>query len=272
MKNLNMKNIRKLVLMACVSLLCLNSIQAPVTTVLAEGEDTETTTYANNPYSGGWSNCTWSAWQLVYEATGIALPSLGNAGSWYANAAAAGYTVSSEPRANSVGVWSGHVVYVTDFDGQNIYLKEGGFLGHYNEGWADGYSSRYGEALIGYIYIPGDMSEVSAPTWSEQFSSTSYVGTNETNQNGVERAISSEIEGQNIENLEEEIVKKYDPELVETMKSEEEKAKQDMLQEEQNLTTESSTNTSSQTTATTKSQTASLAASMLAPLLKSKKK
>lgn len=267
MKKITMKNIRKLVLMTCMSLLCLNTLQTTVTTVHAEGDDTEQTTSANNPYSGGWSNCTWSAWQLVYEATGIALPSLGNAGSWYANAAAAGYTVSTEPRANSVGVWSGHVVYVTDFDGQNIYLKEGGFLGGYNEAWADGYSARYGEALIGYIYIPGDMSEVSAPTWTEQFNSTSYVGTNATTQNGVERAISSEVEGQDIENLEEEIIKKYDPELVEKKKSEEEKAMQDMLKEEQDLTSESST----QAPVTSSSQTASLAASMLAPLITKKK-
>lgn len=25
---------------------------------------------ASNPYSGGYSNCTWSAWQLCYEDTG----------------------------------------------------------------------------------------------------------------------------------------------------------------------------------------------------------
>lgn len=70
---------------------------------------------------------------MAYEATGISLPSLGNAGQWYANAAAYGYVVSGTPRANSIGVWSGHVVYVTDFDGQNIYIKEGGFLGGYHE-------------------------------------------------------------------------------------------------------------------------------------------
>lgn len=114
-------------------------------TVCAEG----------NPYSGGWANCTWSAWELANEAGGYVLPSLGNAGEWYANAEAAGLSVGSEPCANSIGVYSNHVVYVADFDGQNIYLKEGNFNGAYNEEWHDGYTSRHGQALIGYIYLDG---------------------------------------------------------------------------------------------------------------------
>ena len=265
MKNKVMKRVRRSIVLIFSAFLCLNMFQGTfITTIKAEGED-EQVSYSHNPYWGGWGNCTWAAWQLVYEATGIELPGLGNAGQWYANAMAAGYTVSTEPRANSVGVWSGHVVYVTDFDGQNIYLKEGGFLGHYNEGWADGYSSRYGEALIGYIYIPGDMSEISAPTWSEQLNSATYIS-DATTDNGVQRAISEEVKDQDIENLEEEIVKKYDPELVETIKSEEEKAMKDMLQEEQQLTT---TETSQQVKSSSK--TSSLAAGILAPLLKNKK-
>ena len=37
---------------------------------------------AYNPYFGGYSNCTWSAWQIVYDTTGIALPDFGVAGNW----------------------------------------------------------------------------------------------------------------------------------------------------------------------------------------------
>lgn len=161
---------------------------------------------AGNPYSGGWSNCTWSAWELAYEATGISLPSFGNAGQWYANAAAYGYTVSPIPRANSIGVWSGHVVYIADFDGQNIYIKEGGFLGGYHEEWTDGYSSRYGQALLGYIYLD-NVGANSKTTYSSAPTATPVI-----------YAIDPEID---IENLDENIIKQYEPELIETIKESE---------------------------------------------------
>ena len=108
---------------------------------------------ALNPFQGGWGNCTWSAWQLAYEATGIELPNLGNAGDWYKNAAAKGYTVSQTPVANSIGVWSNHVVFVTEVNGNNVYIKEGNYLGKYNEGWINGTSTRHGQSFIGYIYL-----------------------------------------------------------------------------------------------------------------------
>lgn len=263
MKKMKCNYARRILTSSCAAILALTLCSNTVIPLNAEGEETEETVTQSyyNPYYGGWSNCTWSAWQLVYEATGVALPSLGNAGQWYANAATLGYEVSSEPRANSVGVWSGHVVYVVDFDGSQIYIKEGGFLGRYNECWTDAYSARYGEALIGYIYIPGDMSEITAPTYSEQVASTasSYTTSTET----VERAIADSVADQNIENLEEDIIKKYDPELVEEKKAEEVKALKDLQEEESQL----SGSTSSSTTSVTKSsQTASLTASILAPI------
>ena len=263
MKKNVMKNLRKLVVIACAALVTVGIV--PSTKVTAIKAEEETTYTASNPYYGGWSNCTWSAWQLVYEATGVALPRLGNAGEWYANAMAYGYTVSTTPRANSVGVWSGHVVYVTAVDGSNIYIKEGGFLGGYNECWIDGYSARYGEALIGYIYIPSDMNEVSAPTYSEQIASNSYVATT-TTEPGVEMAIAEEVQDQDIENLEEDVIKKYDPELVEKKKAEEEQAMKDMQAEEEQLTSSSSTTTPS----TSSSNTANLTTSILTPLIKKK--
>src|ERR671931_554390 len=45
---------------------------------------------------GTWhSDCTYWAWQRWLEVNGEALPSWGNAGEWAANAAAAGYPVST---------------------------------------------------------------------------------------------------------------------------------------------------------------------------------
>ena len=79
-------------------------------------------TAATNPYkkelSWGGINCTWYAWQKVYDTTGVALAGFtGNARNWYNDAQKKGYTVGSEPRAKAVVVWDnyleyGHVGYV----------------------------------------------------------------------------------------------------------------------------------------------------------------
>ena len=75
-------------------------------------------TYAvANPYSYG--QCTWGAWNYAYNNAGVALPQLHNAGDWYNNAKNLGYAVGTEPRRNSIVVWSGgqygHVAYVLVF-------------------------------------------------------------------------------------------------------------------------------------------------------------
>jgi surface antigen len=108
-----------------------------------------------NPYYGGWSNCTWSAWQIALEQTGIALPEFGSAGSWLYNAAAMGYWTGSQPAAGSIIVWSHHVGYVSAVseDGSMIYVMEGGYCGGYHEGWFPAYFPRSSQALLGYIYL-----------------------------------------------------------------------------------------------------------------------
>lgn len=106
----------------------------------------------SNPYSGGWSNCTYGAWQALYNARGISLPALGNASSWYSNAAAYGYVVSSTPTVGGIAVYSGHVAYVDAVNGDSVHIVEGGFSGHYNERWV----SKYGtgtKSIIGYINV-----------------------------------------------------------------------------------------------------------------------
>ena len=123
--------------------------------VHAEGEEIPA---AANPYTGGWSNCTWGTWQLVYEATGIALPGWHNAGGWLLEASEAGYAIGTEPRANSIAVWSWHVAYVTDFNGNDsMYIKEGGYLGGYNEEWCPAYGTRWNQQLLGFIYMDADV-------------------------------------------------------------------------------------------------------------------
>lgn len=75
--------------------------------------------------------CTRFAWQCVYDRQGIALPSWGNAVSWWQNAINQGYAVGNEPVPGSIAVWSGdyygHVAYVTANLGNNRFtVDEGG--------------------------------------------------------------------------------------------------------------------------------------------------
>lgn len=123
----------------------------------ASGENTNTsglgyTAGGANPYGGGWSNCTFGAWQALYNARGIALPNLGNASQWYANAAAFGYAVSGTPTAGSIAVYNGHVAYVDGVEGDMVHIVEGGFNGHYNERWVSSAGTGT-KSTIGYINV-----------------------------------------------------------------------------------------------------------------------
>lgn len=106
----------------------------------------------SNPYGGGWSNCTYGAWQALYNARGIALPNLGDASSWYSNAASLGYSVSGTPTAGGIAVYRGHVAYVDAVDGNSVHIVEGGFNGHYNERWVSTWGTGT-KSAIGYINI-----------------------------------------------------------------------------------------------------------------------
>ena len=107
-----------------------------------------------NPYSGGWSNCVYGAWQATYDHLGIMLPGFGNAGSWLYAARAYGYSTGYYPAIGSVAVYSGHVAYVANVsaDGSMCYIIEGGYLGHYNERWVSA-SGTGTQSCQGYIYL-----------------------------------------------------------------------------------------------------------------------
>lgn len=107
-----------------------------------------------NPYSGGWSNCVYGAWQAVYDHLGIMLPGFGNAGSWLYAAQAYGYATGSTPAIGAVAVYTGHVAYVANVsaDGSMVYIIEGGYLGHYNERWVSAWGTGT-QRCQGYIYL-----------------------------------------------------------------------------------------------------------------------
>lgn len=107
-----------------------------------------------NPYWGGWSNCTWSAWELANAYNGVSMPNFGNAGSWCYSASSYGYSTGTTPYAGSIAVYGGHVAYVAAVseDGSSVYIKEGGFCGGYNERWVSAWGTGT-QSLVGYIYF-----------------------------------------------------------------------------------------------------------------------
>lgn len=121
-------------------------------------------TGASNPYNyyatdsqGRWANCTWWAWQIAYETTGVALPAWSHARTWYASAQSAGYYCDTIASPNSIVVKNtgeyGHVQFVTEVSNGQLYVKEGGYWyssNGYNEGWTST------NGVIGYIHLGGD--------------------------------------------------------------------------------------------------------------------
>lgn len=124
-------------------------------TTQTKAQTTTVSKSARNPYYGGWSNCTWGAWQLVYNNLGIALPSMGNAGNWLASAQRLGYGTGSEPRVGAVAVYSMHVAYVVDYQpwrSNPVEIEEGGFNGGHNIRWVSAKTTGT-QPLRGYIYL-----------------------------------------------------------------------------------------------------------------------
>lgn len=103
--------------------------------------------------------CTWYAWDQAYKYTGVALPSWGNAQTWYNSAINSGYKVGSEAKANSIAVWSssdgyGHVGFVVSVEGNYMIVNEGGIVTEENEGIINGSKkSTTAGNLIGFIYL-----------------------------------------------------------------------------------------------------------------------
>ena len=104
-----------------------------------------------DPYGGGETNCTDMAWLLAYSA-GHVLPNWGNAYSWLYNAQATGYSTGYMPAVGSIAVYSNHVAYVAAVDGDMVYIKEGGYNGHYMERWVPS-TTEGRQTLQGYIYL-----------------------------------------------------------------------------------------------------------------------
>ncbi len=220
--------VRKLVAVVLAAVIITGTVSTAGNSVSAEGEETTISSgHVGNPYYGGYYNCTWTAWELVYAATGIALPSFGNAGSWAASAMNYGFYVSSVPAANTIVVWTGHVGFVSAVsdDGTMVYIKEGGFAGGYNEGWWPAYGARTGQALLGYIYLTDVPSQ--------------YYTTLESIQSVTSAEVAEEARKQKLVQEEAEtIVTVDDAEAIEqdSLKDEEKQAISDVKEEDKSIT------------------------------------
>ncbi|GAA0739549.1 SH3 domain-containing protein [Clostridium oceanicum] len=134
--------------------------------------------------------CTWFTYGRVIEKLGTHLPSqfYGNAVDWwYSNARSKVYSYGSEPRANSVIVWSGgpkgygHVGFVEKVVGDTVYFNEGNFSnrGHY-EGRVktlskEAIKNRGNIFLKGYIYVGGSGNSSSSNNNSSNNSNNNTV-------------------------------------------------------------------------------------------------
>ncbi|WP_251862466.1 SH3 domain-containing protein [Clostridium sp. Marseille-Q2269] len=115
--------------------------------------------------------CTWFTYGRVLEKLGTKLPSqfYGNAIDWwYSNIKYGIFSYDSQPRANSIIVWSGgpkgfgHVGFVEKVVGDTIYYNEGNVE---KRGYYDGYVKTISKQAIknrgnlflkGYIYVGGN--------------------------------------------------------------------------------------------------------------------
>ena len=218
-----------------VTVIAAVSLAAARTPIRAEEDGGEgyTVTYAAvNPYYGGWSNCTWSAWQLCYDYTGIALPRFGNAGAWYGNAAAYGYAVGTSPAPMSVIVWSNHVGFVTEGneDGSMVYIKEGGYCGGYHEGWWPSQAGRHGQAFYGYIYV-GSGGMVINPT-PIVTTTTTTVNQRTGEVSSTQTTITGNVVVIEFPEIQEDVVRVDNAAGEEPVKQEEQEAKEELLKED----------------------------------------
>ena len=164
---------------------------------------------ASNPYGKYQSlygvttvRCTWYAWQQAYEHTGVALPSWGNAQTWYNSAINDGYKVGSEAKPNSIAVWSssdgyGHVGFVVSVEGNIMTVNEAGIVTEENEGIVNG-AQKYTTAgnLIGFIYLEEARTN---NTTSPNNTNESNVNNNTTNE---EKSNNNKLATLNIDDVE----------------------------------------------------------------------
>ncbi len=128
--------------------------------------------YKINPNTLG--NCTWYAYGRALEKCGVKLStsSWGHAGYWFGKAKAAGFSVGTEPRENSIICWgdaygNGHVAFVEKVDGASVTWTESNWSGpkfkKYTSTHPWTYCNGIGKPFQGYIYLNSSSEPVPPP-------------------------------------------------------------------------------------------------------------
>lgn len=113
--------------------------------------------YKINPSTLG--NCTWYAYGRALEKCGVKLGSWGDAGFWYGKAKAAGFSVGTEPREDSIICWgdaygNGHVAFVEMVEGASVTWTESNYYGPKFKKYTSTHPWTYaGKPFQGYIYL-----------------------------------------------------------------------------------------------------------------------
>lgn len=171
-------------IVAAISVMSLTSL---TTFAYGESPDFNKDSYnSSNIFAsiGYYGQCTWYAYGRASEVNNKSYPFKWDAAKWYYFAQSSDeFEVGSEPRANSIAVWSyydsGHVAYVEDYDGVNVTISEAnnnhaidyksyslstginqydGIKTYTKEGMVTRYSKG---TLLGYIYL-GNLEETSS--------------------------------------------------------------------------------------------------------------
>ena len=105
----------------------------------------------------------------------------GGAKGYYYNATSFGDIVSNTPKAGVLAVWgdsgAGHVAIVEQVSGNEVYISEGNYSGHYNERWLKlSNMNLNGQQFLGFVYVKGTTTP--APTqdpWIEMWDVTNIT-------------------------------------------------------------------------------------------------
>ena len=118
--------------------------------------------------SGFKGQCTWFTYGRVLEKLGVKLPAefYSNAITWYSrNATDKVYNYGSQPKTDSIAVWSGgsvgngHVGYVEKVTGDSVYFNEANYSvrlqyqGYLEMLSKEGMANRGNCFIVGYVYV-----------------------------------------------------------------------------------------------------------------------
>lgn len=133
-----------------------------VGTIVADLSSDVYTSTTRNPFPNG--QCTWYCFGRAFERYGGPIQVSGNAGTWYANIVVGNgvskRSASSGPVSKSIASFgnsgAGHVVFVEQVNGNDVYFTEGNSWcpdGQVQKKTVSEFKTLWGNTLAGYIVL-----------------------------------------------------------------------------------------------------------------------